>query len=157
MNSMALARRLGLLLLVLQIGCYHGTEPYEDLDVQLSTGSAVLTPRAPVTVAVTVTNRGTRTVAVAPHGCLDPFVVISAAGVELDPPVRICSAIALPLIELEPGQSTVFRRNWSGMEWSSSIGRSQFVLAPGNYRLSGRVQARGGIARSSTVPVRVEF
>lgn len=104
---------------------------------------AVLTPpsiRAGDTavVRITVTNTSDQRQAYEGNLCSQGYQVLNAAGANVVPGIG-CLFYA-KLVELEPGDSAVFTREWAADVPPTTTGQQPVPLPPGTYTLIGAVQ-----------------
>lgn len=136
-------------------GCNGGTDLSEILDVSLDVSAAVVSPDEPVSIRVTATNHGIRSITIQSNHCPEAFVVLDAAGEVVGPAGKICTLVPREEVLL-PGEQFVFERTWAADGNSGEFGRPPMVLQAGEYWLRGQVSPVGGFVFSATVPVRVE-
>ena len=131
--------------LALSIGvgaCQGPTEANRQLDVSVSVDRTEIAPGTAVNITVTVTNRGSLTVQTAdPHNydCFPAYQVLDAAGRPQYPPGRFCDLIGYLPRQLAPGESLIIHDAWSGVVGDGHGNGGSVPVAPGQYRIFGRV------------------
>lgn len=118
----------GLLILA---ACSTPVAVIDQLQIDAFISSTTVSPANPVTIAVKMTNVGTRTINASGDACPPKFDIVSEAG-EIVGPHRstlICNAGSV-LIRLDPGESHTIEYKWDG-------GGESGLLPAGNYAIRG--------------------
>ena len=135
--------------------CASATDVQTDLDVSLSLDRTLIGELQPVTITITIVNRGSQPAQAAdPRGyaCGRPYVVLNEAGENIELPGRACFAIAYEPIELSPGDSMKLIDVWSA---DQADGRGALPVAAGRYRIIARVFGENRTLESAPVWIRV--
>lgn len=145
------------LLAALLTGCVDAPSQSDGgVSVVLRADRSTVTANTPVTLTITITNRGTSpTEIVDPrsYGCAAPFGVVSASGHPVLLPARVCSVIAFDPLVLLPGDSAIVTDQWSGDQSDGDLGA--VPVAPGDYQIATRLAPRPHHLMSSFVTVSV--
>lgn len=123
------------------LGCdYAPTESAGQLAITIAADRDRLSPASPASLTVTITNRGRGSASVPdPRSlrCSPPYRVFDAADREVPIPDRVCTLQGFPPRTLRAGESLVVRDEWAGTTRGGD--RTAIPVAPGSYRLRGRI------------------
>ncbi len=123
------------------LGCNgHPTEAAAQLQVTITADRERLSPSEPAAVTVTITNRGRGSIAMPdPRSlrCSPLYRVFDGADREVQLPDRFCTLPAYPPRMLRTGESIAITDQWAGTARGDD--RTAIPVAPGSYRLVGRV------------------
>jgi hypothetical protein len=124
-----------------------GTTGPPDLAIRVTLDRGVLVRGDTMTVTVTATNVGARTITlVGSSSCLLEFEVWRGPELVQDPSARLCT-MDLLLLPLSPGETEVRHFKWRG------TGTDGQALAPGSYEVRGisRLEGSGPVASPMVV------
>lgn len=123
------------------LGCNDNpTEAAAQLQVTITADREMLSPTDPAAVTVTITNRGRGSIAMTdPRSlrCSPLYRVFDGADREVQLPDRFCTLPAYPPRMLRTGESIAITDQWAGTARGDD--RTSIPVAPGSYRLVGRV------------------
>ncbi|MGH7460909.1 MAG: hypothetical protein ACREMA_07755 [Longimicrobiales bacterium] len=144
-------RNTSVWLSIVLLGCQGDTTgPQDELRVTAQVSPVIIRAGESVSVAITVTNHGSRTRRIAGYHCPSVFEVSNTEGSVVSPRMQLCLAVGIPPRPLQPGEPYTFRYTWGGNSLAGST-----ALAPGYYFLRGTVWSDDVLLKSPAVTIQI--
>jgi hypothetical protein len=149
---------LSLSVACLLAGCLDTTSPKDAVVVTGVASTASIRAEQPVSITLTIHNRGDEAIQLAIDECIPPYEILNARGEVVGPGPRVCTLALYAPTVVPPGSSTTYTTTWAGEALSGDPSVTRPFLGPGDYTIRPRVRVDaegGGFVYGNSIPISV--